>query len=123
MKRLYISSSIIAAIVALSISAILLISMQNHALFSELNEIITKYESNEDCTAHLESLQRTFKSYSRIIGSISSDERLQEIDEVIACLLPMYVENSEEFLAQCYLVKTMAEEILAEQLPSVERLL
>lgn len=123
MKRLYISLVIIILIIAIGIMSIYLIAAQNQKLYGEIDNVISKYAEGADITHDIEALESTFRSYNRLVGSISSDERIQQIEESISRLKAMYIAQSDEFLAECYLVKTIAKEILDEQKPTVQRLL
>ncbi len=123
MKRLYISLVIIILIIAIGIMSIYLIAAQNQKLYGEIDNVISKYAEGADITQDIEALESTFRSYNRLVGSISSDERIQQIEESISRLKAMYIAQSDEFLAECYLVKTIAKEILDEQKPTVQRLL
>ncbi len=123
MKRLYISLVIIVLIIALGVLSICLISLQNQKLYGEIDNVIEKYSNGLDVTQDIVALEETFRSYNRLVGSISSDERIQQMEEAISRLKAMYITDSDEFLAECYLVKTIAKEILDEQTPTVQRLL
>lgn len=123
MKRLYISLAIFIVIIAVGLLSIYLISNANSKLYGEIENVITRYKNGEELMPHIDSLDRAFVNYSRLVGSFSSDEKIQQIEESISRLRAMYEADSDEFLAECYLVRTIAEEILAEQKPTVQRLL
>ena len=123
MKRLYISLAIFILIVTIGLVSIFLISNANSKLYGEIENVITRYKNGEELTSHIDSLDKAFISYSRLVGSPSSDEKIQQIEESISRLRAMYEADSDEFLAECYLIRTIAQEILAEQKPTVQRLL
>ncbi|MBQ8624021.1 MAG: DUF4363 family protein [Oscillospiraceae bacterium] len=123
MKRLYISLFIFALIITLGILSIYLISNANSKLYGEIESVIAGYKNGQDITENIDSLDKAFKRYSLVVGSLSGDQKIQQIEESISRLRAMYEADSDEFLAECYLVKTIAAEILAEQKPTVQRLL
>ncbi len=123
MKRLYISIAIFILIIALGVLSIVLISNANAKLYGEIENVISGYKSGADLAPRIKALREQFVGYSRLVGSLTSDEKLQQIEEALSRLIAMYESDSDEFLAECYLIKTVAQEILQEQLPTLERLL
>ncbi len=123
MKRLITATIIIAIIIALGVLTIVIIANENQKLYGEVNSVINGYLSGKDITDGISLLEKATERYRQTVGIISSDETLQQMDEAVARLKAMYEADSDEFLAECYLVKTIAQEILEQQEPSLARLL
>lgn len=123
MKRLITATVIIAIIIALGVLTIVIIANENQKLYGEINSVINGYLSGEDIGDKISSLEKTTEKYRRTVGIVSSDETLQQMDEAVARLRAMYESQSDEFLAECYLVRTIAQEILDQQRPTLSRLL
>lgn len=123
MKRLITATVIIAIIIALGVLTIVIIANENSKLYGEINSVINGYLAGEDITDSISSLEKTTEKYRKTVGIVSSDETLQQMDEAVARLRAMYESDSDEFLAECYLVQTIAQEILEQQQPTLSRLL
>ncbi len=123
MKRLITATVIIAVIIALGVLTIVIIANENSKLYGEINSVINGYVSGEDVSDKISSLEKATEKYLRTVGMVANDETLQKIDEAVSRLRPMYEAQSDEFLAECYLVRTVAEEILEQQKPTLPRLL
>lgn len=123
MKRLYISTAILFFIIALGLLSIYLIAEQNERLYGKIDAVIEKYRSGEDVTASIADLDGAYKRYRRLVGSLSDDSEVYEIGVSISKLQAMYESGSDEFLAECYVIRTLAREIFQRQRPSFERLL
>lgn len=123
MKRLITATVIIAIIIALGVLTIVIIANENQKLYGEINSVINGYLSGEDIGDKISSLEKATEKYRRTVGIVSSDETLQQMDEAVARLRAMYESQSDEFLAECYLVQTIAQEILDQQRPTLSRLL
>lgn len=123
MKRLITATVIIAVIIALGVLTIVIIANENSKLYGEINSVINGYVSGEDVSDKISSLEKATEKYLRTVGMVANDETLQKIDEAVSRLRAMYEAQSDEFLAECYLVRTVAEEILEQQKPTLPRLL
>ncbi len=123
MKRLITATIIIALIIALGVLTIVIIANENSKLYGEIDRVINGYLSGEEITDRISSLEKATERYRKTVGIVSSDETLQQMDEAVARLRAMYEADSDEFLAECYLVQTIAQEILEQQEPSLARLL
>ena len=123
MKRLITATIIITIIVTLGVLTIVIIANENQKLYGEINSVINGYLSGENIEDSISSLEKATEKYRKTVGVVSSDETLQQIDEAVTKLKAMYESGSDEFLAECYLVRTIAIEILEQQTPTLSRLL
>ena len=123
MKRLITATVIIAVIISLGVLTIVIIANENSKLYGEINSVINGYLAGEDVSDKISSLEKATEKYRRTVGTVANDETLQKIGEAVSRLRAMYEAQSDEFLAECYLVRTVAEEILEQQKPTLPRLL
>lgn len=124
MKRLIISLSIIAVIVMVGIIAIYSVGEKNERLYGHIESVLAAYDSGEDVGAELSGLRAFFENeYVRALGAFVDDDRLAEISVSIDRLEPMYLSDCDEFSAECFTIRSLAENIYLNELPVLFRIL
>ncbi len=122
MKRIIISIVIIAAIIAAGCMAIVGIEAENTKIYGKIEEVLSS-ESNEEAEAALDELEDAFRKYSKRLSCIVDEDLLAEMEGVLYTLRPMYESSSDEFTAQCELLRSYAKRILDRELPTPGRIL
>lgn len=124
MKRIIISISIMALIVAVGVAALITAYSENDRLYGKIESVVRAYESGGDVSKEIEALKKFFKqSYAPALGAFVDDETLGELLSFINRLAPMYESGCDEFTAECEALRTEAEKIYLGELPSVFRIL
>ena len=121
MKRLIISLSIIAVIVMVGIIAIYSVGEKNERLYGHIESVLAAYDSDEDVGAELSGLRAFFENeYVRALGAFVDDDRLAEISVSIDRL---ELSDCDEFSAECFARRSLAENIYLNELPVLFRIL
>ncbi len=122
MKRIIISIVIITAIIAAGCMAIVGIEAENTKIYGKIEEVLSS-ESDEEAEAALDELEDAFREYSKRLSCIVDEDLLAEMEGVLYTLKPMYESSSDEFTAQCELLRSYAKRILDRELPTPGRIL
>lgn len=122
MKRIIISMVIIAAIIAAGCLAIIGIEAENTKIYGKIEEVLSS-DSDEEAEAALDELEEAFRKYSKRLSCIVDEDLLAEMEGVLYTLKPMYESGSDEFTAQCELLRSYAKRILDREIPSPGRIL
>ncbi|MCD8007307.1 MAG: DUF4363 family protein [Oscillospiraceae bacterium] len=122
MKRILISIVIIAAIIAAGCFAIAGIEAENTKIYGKIEEVLSA-DSQEEAEAAVGELEEAFKEYSRRLSCIVDEDILEEMEGAVYMLKPMLESNSDEFTAQCELLRSYAKRILDREIPTLGRVL
>ncbi|MCD7823292.1 MAG: DUF4363 family protein [Oscillospiraceae bacterium] len=122
MKRILISIIIIAAIIAAGCFAIAGIEAENAKIYGAIEEVLNS-ESEEEAAAAVEELEDAFREYSKRLSCIVDEDILEEMEGAVCMLKPMLQSDSDEFTAQCELIRSYAKRILDREIPSPGRIL
>ncbi|MCD7771882.1 MAG: DUF4363 family protein [Oscillospiraceae bacterium] len=122
MKRILISIVIIAAIIAAGCLAIAGIETENTKIYGKIEEVLDS-ESEEEAEAAVQELEEAFRDYSKRLSCIVDEDILEEMAGAVYMLKPMLESNSDEFTAQCELIRSYAKRILDREIPSLGRIL
>ena len=123
MKRLIISLSIIAVILAAGFFAIKTVSGQNDRLYGMVESVLREYSSGGDAAGEIGYLKKFFEEeYVRKLSALVDDDKLAGISESIDRLLPMLEADCDEFRAECESIKSGARLIYLNELPAPFRI-
>ncbi len=122
MKRILISIVIIAAIIAAGCLAIAGIETENTKIYGKIEEVLNS-ESEEEAEAAVQELEEAFLDYSKRLSCIVDEDLLEEMEGAVYMLKPMLESNSDEFTAQCELIRSYAKRILDREIPTLGRIL
>ncbi len=122
MKRIFISIVIIAAIIAAGCLAIAGIEAENTKIYGKIEEVLNA-NSEEETEAALNELEEAFVKYSKRLSCIVDEDILEEMEGAVYMLRPMLESNSDEFTAQCELIRSYAKRILDREIPTLGRIL
>ncbi len=124
MKRIIVSIVIIALIVALGCSAIAYIDSNNTRLYGHIDEILSAYSEGNDAELRTEigELNRFFDKYEKWLSIIVNEEPLNDISASISRLMPMYESDSDEFTAECEVIRSYAAKIQKNEVPAWYRI-
>lgn len=117
MQRLVLSVVIVVLILVMGCVTIGYINYQNANLLKQVDNILQKYGENADPTAEINILRNDFSSYSKCLLAFIERERITEITLSIERLLPMYLQESDEFCAELESIKVRTNEILRSEIP------
>ena len=117
MQRLVLSVVIVVLILAMGCVTVGYINYQNIRLLGQVDKILQNYNDNTDLTNEINMLKNNFSSYSKCLLAFIERERITEITLSIEKLLPMYLEESDEFTAELTSIKVRANEILKSEIP------
>lgn len=124
MKRLIVSLSIIAIILAVGIFALITVSNKNDRLYGQIEAVISTYENGGDVSKEISELREFFENdYAKRLRLIVSDEYLGEMSSLISRLEPMVESECDEFTAECEALRNAARKIYLSELPTWERVL
>ncbi len=122
MKRILISIVIIAIIIAAGCFAIAGIEAENTKIYGAIEEVLDS-ESEEEAVEAVNKLEDAFKEYSKRLSCIVDEDILEEMEGAVYMLMPMLESNSDEFTAQCELIRSYAKRILDREIPTLGRIL
>ncbi len=122
MKRIFISIVIIAAIIAAGCFAIAGIEAENMKIYGKIEEVLSS-STQEEAEAALDGLEEAFRKYSKKLSCIVDEDILEEMEGAMYMLRPMLESESDEFTAQCELLRSYAKRILDREIPSIGRIL
>jgi len=122
MKRIFISIVIIAAIIAAGCLAIAGIEAENTKIYGKIQEVLES-DSLEEAEEAVTELEEAFAKYSKRLSCIVDEDILEEMEGAVSMLRPMLESNSDEFTAQCELIRSYAKRILDREIPSPGRIL
>ncbi len=122
MKRILISIVIIAAIIAAGCFAIAGIETENTKIYGKIEEVLNS-DSKEETEAAVQELEEAFRKYSSRLSCIVDEDLLEEMEGAVYMLMPMLESDSDEFMAQCELIRSYAKRILDREIPTLGRIL
>ena len=122
MKRILISIVIIAAIIAAGCLAIAGIETENTKIYGKIEQVLNS-ESEEEAEVAVQELEEVFQDYSKRLSCIVDEDLLEEMSGAVYMLKPMLESNSDEFTAQCELIRSYAKRILDREIPTLGRIL
>ncbi len=124
MKRIIISICIIAAIIAIGVSAISYIDAQNTKLYGKIEMVINSYRSaSEDTPGKISELEDCFSKYAKTLSCFVGEDMLNSMAVSVSRLMPMYESGSDELYAECETIKEYASAIYRNELPVWYRIL
>ncbi|MCD7846534.1 MAG: DUF4363 family protein [Oscillospiraceae bacterium] len=122
MKRIFISIVIIAAIIAAGCFAIAGIEAENTKIYGKIQEVLES-DSLEEAEEAVTELEEAFAKYSKRLSCIVDEDILEEMEGAVYMLRPMLESSSDEFTAQCELLRSYAKRILDREIPTFGRIL
>ncbi|MCC8131057.1 MAG: DUF4363 family protein [Oscillospiraceae bacterium] len=122
MKRIIISVIIIAAIIAAGCFAIVGIEAENTKIYGAIEEVLNS-DSQEEAEMAVGELEEAFQKYSKRLSCIVDEDLLEEMEGAVYMLRPMLLSNSDEFTAQCELLRSYAKRVLDREIPTLGRIL
>ncbi len=122
MKRIIISVIIIVAIIAAGCFAIVGIEAENTKIYGAIEEVLNS-SSQEEAEVAVGELEEAFREYSKRLSCIVDEDLLEEMEGAVYMLRPMLESNSDEFTAQCELLRSYAKRILDREIPTLGRIL
>lgn len=122
MKRIIISVIIIAAIIAAGCFAIVGIEAENTKIYGAIEEVLNS-DSQEEAEMAVGELEEAFQKYSKRLPCIVDEDLLEEMEGAVYMLRPMLLSNSDEFTAQCELLRSYAKRVLDREIPTLGRIL
>lgn len=124
MKRIFVSLTILAVIIAVGIFALFSVSQKNDRLYGHIEAVISAYESDGDTVLEIQNLQNYFElDYVPKLGAFVDDDLLGEIATCISRLEPMLESDCDEFTAECAAIRTTARKIFLNEAPKLFRIL
>lgn len=124
MKRLIISLTIMAVIIAMSVYALYTVSRKNDRLYGHIEAVVSAYEQDGDVDTEIRNLREYFeKDYVPKLGCFVDDDLLHEISALISRLEPMYAADCDEFTAECEAIRAEARKIYLNELPVFFRIM
>ena len=117
MQRLVLSVVIVVIILVMGCVTVGYINYQNARLLGQVDKILQKYNENIDPSSDINILKNDFSKYSKCLLAFIERERISEITLSIERLLPMFLEESDEFTAELVAIKVHADEILKSEIP------
>lgn len=124
MKRIIISLSIIAVIIAAGIFALYSVRTKNERLYGHIEAVLSAYESGGDVPSEISSLREFFeKDYMPSLSCVIKDDLLYDIRLLIDRLEPMYDSDCDEFTSECESILGGARRIYYNELPTFLRIL
>lgn len=122
MKRIVISIVIIAAIISAGCLAIGYIGEENEIIYGKIEEVLNA-EGDAATKEAVRELERAFEKYENRLSCIVDEDILEEMSAAVSMLMPMYEASSDEFTAQCELVKAYAKRLLDREIPTLPRVM
>ena len=124
MKRIVISLTIIAVIIAVGLFALWSVSAKNDRLYGHIEAVISAYETDGNVVSEINSLRDFYESeYLPRLGYFVDDDQLTELSTLIARLEPMYRAECDEFIAECEAIRENAHRIYLKEVPALFRIL
>lgn len=119
MKRAIVAVCILAAVIAGSITAILVIKKENSKLISILDEIQLCCENDdmEGAAEKAAELEELWYKYERRMSVIVKDERLKELNTTIVKIRPYSEEANDELEAEIQNIRRQLGLIYKSELP------
>ncbi|MCD7732815.1 MAG: DUF4363 family protein [Oscillospiraceae bacterium] len=122
MKRILISIVIIAAIIAAGCFAIAGIEAENTKIYGKIEKVLSS-STEEEAEEAVSDLEEAFREYSKRLSCVVDEDILEEMEGAVYMLRPMLESNSDEFTAQCELLRSYAKRILDREIPTLGRIL
>lgn len=124
MKRIVISLSIIAIIIAVGIAALFTVSQKNDRLYGHIESVLSAYKGGRDASPEIAALCGYFENdYAKTLSAIVDDDRLAEMAVYVSRLEPMLQSGCDEFEAECSALRAEARKIYLSELPLIFRIL
>ncbi|MCC8196930.1 MAG: DUF4363 family protein [Ruminococcus sp.] len=122
MKRILISVVIIAAIIAAGCFAIAGIEAENTKIYGKIEKVLSS-STEEEAEEAVSDLEEAFREYSKRLSCVVDEDILEEMEGAVYMLRPMLESSSDEFTAQCELLRSYAKRILDREIPTLGRIL
>ncbi|MCD7889229.1 MAG: DUF4363 family protein [Oscillospiraceae bacterium] len=122
MKRILISIVIIAAIIAAGCFAIAGIEAENTKIYGKIEKVLSS-STEEEAEEAVSDLEEAFREYSKRLSCVVDEDILEEMEGAVYMLRPMLESSSDEFTAQCELLRSYAKRILDREIPTLGRIL
>lgn len=122
MKRILMSIVIIAAIIAAGCFAIAGIEAENTKIYGKIEKVLSS-SIEEEAEEAVSDLEEAFREYSKRLSCVVDEDILEEMEGAVYMLRPMLESHSDEFTAQCELLRSYAKRILDREIPTLGRIL
>ncbi|MDE6149532.1 MAG: DUF4363 family protein [Ruminococcus sp.] len=118
MKRITLCIGIFIAIIVVSIGSLFLLHKNNKELTEKIDEIIELYNNESDeVSDKVNDLEKYWDDYYIRISFVAQSSTLDDISYSVAKLLPLYEQDSDEFVSECESIKYWIKRVYDSQFP------
>ncbi len=118
MKRITLCIVIFAAIIVISAGSLFMLNKNNKELTGKIDEIIELYDNGSDeISDKVNELEEYWEDYYIRISFVAQSSTLDDISYSVAKLLPLYEQDSDEFVSECESIKYWIKRVYDSQFP------
>ena len=118
MKRITLCLVIFAAIIVISAGSLFMLNKNNKELTGKIDEIIELYNKESDeISDKVNELEEYWEDYYIRISFVAQSSTLDDISYSVSKLLPLYEQDSDEFVSECESIKYWIKRVYDSQFP------